>query len=100
MINYTYSRCPNCNNPNININDEDNRQEVVRVIYSCECGWADEVFESKINPEYILNRVNKALDTQFEIYTWEDMLNDCDLTKEEKQWAKENISYKAYIIGE
>jgi len=54
----------------------------------------------KIDKEFILNRVGKALDCQFETYTWEDMLNDCDLTQEELEWAKENIGYKAYIIGE
>ena len=50
--------------------------------------------------ESILNKVGKALDYQFETYTWEDMLKDCELTPEEFEWARENISYKAYIIGE
>ena len=54
----------------------------------------------KIDKEYVLNRVSKALDCQFEIYTWEDMLNDCELSQDELTWAKENIGYKAYIIGE
>jgi len=53
-----------------------------------------------IDKNYILNQVSKALDYQFELYSWEDMLNDCDLTIEELEWAKENIGYKAYIIGE
>jgi hypothetical protein len=48
--------------------------------------------------DYILERVGKALDYQFEIYSWDNMINDIDdLTEEEKQWAKEHISYKAYI---
>lgn len=51
-----------------------------------------------IDKAYILSRVAKALDAQFEIYSWYDMLNDCDLTPEELEWAKEHISYKAYII--
>jgi len=28
------------------------------------------------------------------------MLEDCELTPKELAWAKENIGYKAYIIGE
>ena len=52
----------------------------------------------KIDKDYVLNRVSKALDCQFEIYSWYDMLNDCELTKAEREWAKEHISYRAYII--
>ena len=55
---------------------------------------------TKVDKEHILNRVSKALDYQFDIYTWEDMLKDCELTQKELAWAKENIGYKAYIIGE
>jgi len=46
-IKYTYKVCPCCENLNIIIDDSDDRQEVVRVKYSCECGWADEIFEVK-----------------------------------------------------
>ena len=52
----------------------------------------------QIDKEYILNRVGKALDYQFETYSWYDMLNDCELTPEELEWAKEHTSYKAYIV--
>ena len=49
------------------------------------------------SPEEILNIVGKALDYQFESYSWFDMIDDImDLTKEEKDYAKEEISYKAY----
>ena len=51
----------------------------------------------QIEKDYILNRVGKALDCQFEIYTWFDMLNDCDFTPEELVWAKEHTCYRAYI---
>lgn len=51
----------------------------------------------KVNKDYVLNRVAKALDSQFELYSWFDMLDDCDLTKEELKYAKEHIGYRAYI---
>jgi len=50
-----------------------------------------------MDKQRILNRVSKALDSQFEMYTWEDMIDDCDLTADEKKWALENIGYRAYI---
>lgn len=52
--------------------------------------------------QYILNRVGKGLDYQFEIYSWFQMINDVlkeDFTEEEIKWAKENICYKAYIFN-
>lgn len=49
-----------------------------------------------IDKDYILNRVSKALDCQFEIYSWKQMIGDCDLTEEEEKWAKEHIGYRAY----
>ena len=47
----------------------------------------------------ILRLVSKALDYQFDSgYSWCDMIDDIqDLTPEEKEFAKQNISYKAYI---
>ena len=51
----------------------------------------------KVDKDYVLNRVTKAVECQFEMYSWEDMLNDCELTPEELEYAKEHISYKAYI---
>lgn len=50
----------------------------------------------------ILVLVNKALCYQFDsTYSWMNMIDDIpDLTPSEKAWAKENISYKAYVEGE
>lgn len=45
----------------------------------------------------ILKIVKEVFNIQFEMYTWEDMIDDIadvDLTSEEKAWAKENISYE------
>ena len=49
--------------------------------------------------EYILNEVGKALDIQFELYSWENMIDDLSLTPEEKVWAKEHICYRAYLLN-
>ena len=57
----------------------------------------------KMDKEYILNRIGKALDCQFEMYSWEQMIDDAlegEATPEQIKWAKENICYKAYIFGE
>ena len=51
-----------------------------------------------IDKDYILSRVSKGLECQFEIYSWDNMIDDLDLTKKEKEFAKNNIGYKAYII--
>lgn len=51
-----------------------------------------------MDKQHILHLVNKALDIQFWTYSWDNMIDDIDdLTPEEKKWAKENTSYKAYI---
>lgn len=47
---------------------------------------------------FILNRVAKALDSQFELYSWAKMIDDCDLTPEQAAWAKEHTSYKLIEI--
>ena len=52
----------------------------------------------EIDKYYVLNRVSKGLEYQFEGYTWFDMLDDCGLSPEELTWAKEHICYKAYIL--
>ena len=54
------------------------------------------------NSERILEEVNRALNFQFgDNYSWYDMIDDIPyLTETEKNWAKENIDYKAYIMGE
>lgn len=47
----------------------------------------------------ILEIVGHALTYQFSVYSWHDMIDDVDdLTPEEKEWAKKNIDYKAYIV--
>ena len=51
-----------------------------------------------VDKEMVLHKVGKALDYQFESYSWFDMLNDSDLTEEELEYAKEHISYRVYII--
>jgi hypothetical protein len=53
----------------------------------------------KVDKDYVLQRVAKSLDIQFELYSWEKMLEDTFLPneKEELKYAKEHIGYKAYI---
>lgn len=55
-----------------------------------------------IDKDNILYLVNKALECQFWNYSWDNMIDDAltDCTPEERQWAKENIGYKAYITEE
>lgn len=49
----------------------------------------------------ILRAVNKALEWQFSNYSWADMIDDGlpapTFNKEEREWAKNNTGYKAYI---
>lgn len=53
----------------------------------------------KVDKDYVLNRVAKALEYQFETYSWFDMISDIpDLTDEERKFANEHICYKAYIL--
>lgn len=48
-----------------------------------------------IDKDKIRNVVSKALDYQFEIYSWMNMIDDIqDLTSKEKEWAKEHTTYK------
>ncbi len=44
-----------------------------------------------VDVNMVLYRVSKALNLQFETYTWENMIDDCDLTPAEAKWAKKNI---------
>lgn len=49
--------------------------------------------------EIILGYVNDALDATFSVYSWDDLIDDLYyLSEEEKQWARENIGYQAYIV--
>ncbi len=52
-----------------------------------------------ININYIKLVVDKALEAQFSIYSWENMIDDCDLDDEEKKWAKENLTYKTVEVS-
>jgi hypothetical protein len=53
----------------------------------------------KVDKDYVLQRIGKSLDIQFELYSWEKMLEDTFLPNEKKElkYAKEHIGYKAYI---
>lgn len=53
---------------------------------------------SKERQQEILRLINKALEYQFESYSWSHMLRDIpDLTKKECRWAEQNTGYQAYI---
>jgi len=46
----------------------------------------------------ILRQINKALEAQFEIYSWAHMIEDIpELDVNERIWAKNNTGYKAYV---
>lgn len=54
-----------------------------------------------VNKERTLEVVGMALNYQFDTYSWHDMIDDITgLSDEEKDWAKEHICYKAYVVGE
>ncbi len=40
--------------------------------------------------EKTIRALTEALGIQFDMYSWEDIIGDLDLTDEEKKWAKEN----------
>lgn len=42
----------------------------------------------------IIKEVSNALDAMFEGYDWANLIDDLDLTKEEKNWANANLMYK------
>ncbi len=46
-----------------------------------------------INEHEVRRQIRKALDAQFEAYSFEKMVNDCDLSEKEKQWAVEHLTY-------
>ena len=53
-----------------------------------------------INKEYVIGKVNDAMDSQFSgMYSWEDMLRDSGLNKAEQKWAKENLHYRIVEMG-
>ncbi len=51
-----------------------------------------------MDKEHILYLMNKALETQLEIYSPDDMVDDIDdLTDKDKRWALDNIGFRAFI---
>ena len=53
---------------------------------------------TKARKQEILRLINRALEAQFEIYSWADMMKDISyLSPDERVWATENTGYKAYI---
>ena len=46
-----------------------------------------------INEHEVRRQLQKALDAQFEAYSFEKMVNDCELSDEEKKWAVEHLTY-------
>ena len=47
-----------------------------------------------IDTEKVKSAVEKGLVAQFEMYSWENMIDDCDLSEEEAKWAKEHLDYR------
>lgn len=48
---------------------------------------------SKIHEDLVEAIVEKGLESQFMMYSFDDMINDCDLTAAERKWAKEHLTY-------
>lgn len=53
----------------------------------------EKIPSQRINEAEVRRQIQKALDTQFELYSFEKMVRDCNLTKEEKKWAVEHLTY-------
>lgn len=48
-----------------------------------------------IDRERVKEKVADGLAAQFSsCYTWEDMIDDCNLNAAERQWAKAHLTYK------
>ena len=56
----------------------------------------------KYQKKDIVRQVEKALEAQFSGYSWDDMLKDAliDYTPKELNWARDHISYKAYVYDD
>lgn len=52
----------------------------------------------EIDEDYVKQRVAKSLEIQFEFYSWEQMIDDSNLTKEQADWAKENLTYQCVTV--
>lgn len=83
------TKCICKHNKSLHLTRED--KQLACAIEFCDC----EQFcrEKTLNIEIIKSKVNSGLNAQFETYSWEDMLRDCDLTPEERIWAKNHLSY-------
>ncbi len=46
----------------------------------------------------VVRQVKKGLESQFETYSWDQMIDDLDLTPEEKAWAKQHTEYAVHVI--
>ena len=50
---------------------------------------------AKIDTELVLYKVQKGLESQFDNYSWDTMIDDLELTKAEKEWAHHHTGYRA-----
>ncbi len=89
--------CPTCDENMFEFETEDFDEEEFKALIKGETMKID-----KDRQADILQAVAKALDWQFEGYSWDNMIDDVleldSFTAREIAWAKENISYKAYIL--
>lgn len=46
---------------------------------------------TKRDKDYIKSIINDKLPSMFEMFTWEDFINELGLTKKETTWAKEHL---------
>lgn len=48
----------------------------------------------------IIERVGQALTTQFETYSWEQMIDDAleDASPVDREWAKRHLDYKLVVL--
>ena len=66
-----------------------------------EAGYmeGEESESDEIDPEQVMSKVRTGLCAQFQIYTWNHMIDDCDLTEGQKKWAKKNLDYSVVKIA-
>lgn len=51
------------------------------------------ILGARIDTHEVKRQIRKALDAQFEAYSFEKMVNDCHLSDKEKKWAVEHLTY-------
>ncbi len=52
----------------------------------------------QIDADKVAYYVKKGLESQFETYSWDQMIDDLDyLTPEEKAWAKQHTTYAVKV---